>query len=181
MEQAGIIVKYATVKHAQSISTIERSHQKLKNVLRIIVVVDQPQWHQYVNVAVKAHNKTYHTSLRWSLTEVFHGGTSHSEFDLKLVKLIRATSQRKDMSKLLDEINEKYEENVRNTVAAYDKYKTYYDKKAIAQPLNVLVFNFPLNPSYDDQKVMQFLHLFTGRDPAKWRKYYTKVFKSLTE
>ena len=42
MSQAGIQVSHATIKHAQTIGKIERSHQKLKQILKINVSSDRP-------------------------------------------------------------------------------------------------------------------------------------------
>ena len=60
MDKAGIKVSHATIKHAQTIVMIERSHQRLKQILKINVFADRPQWDRYVNLAVTAHNTTYH-------------------------------------------------------------------------------------------------------------------------
>ena len=43
MEQAGIKIKYASMKHAQTIGMIERSYQNLETLLKIDVRVIQPQ------------------------------------------------------------------------------------------------------------------------------------------
>ena len=119
MDQAGYKINQATTKHAQTIGLIERSYQKLKKIPNLNVSVDQPQWDQDVNIAVMGHNTTYHTSLKCSPTEIFHGRTPHDALDLKFANLIRATSQPKDASKMLDEIKEEYRENVHNIVSAY--------------------------------------------------------------
>ena len=58
-ERAGISIKPATVNYAQTIGMIERTHQKLKTILKININVDQPEWDQYVNMAVIAHNTSY--------------------------------------------------------------------------------------------------------------------------
>ena len=44
MKTNGIKVSHATVKHAQTIGIIERSHQRLKQNLKINVSADRPQW-----------------------------------------------------------------------------------------------------------------------------------------
>ena len=64
MKTAGIQIEHATVKHAQTIGMVERSHQKLKQILKINVAADSPQWDKYVNLAVMAHNTTYHQLLK---------------------------------------------------------------------------------------------------------------------
>ena len=43
MDKAGIKVSHATIKHAQTIGMIERSHQRLKQILKINVSADRPQ------------------------------------------------------------------------------------------------------------------------------------------
>ena len=43
MDKAGIKVSYATIKLAQTIGMIERSHQRLKPILKINVSADRPQ------------------------------------------------------------------------------------------------------------------------------------------
>ena len=58
MEQAGIMFKHATIKYAQKIGIIERTHQKLQTILKINISADKPQWDQFVNIAVMAHNTT---------------------------------------------------------------------------------------------------------------------------
>ena len=83
MEQDGIRIEHATTKHAQTIGMIERTHQKLKTILNIEIIAEQPQYDQYVNIAVMAHNTTYHASLECAQTEIFHGKTLHSALDLK--------------------------------------------------------------------------------------------------
>ena len=54
-------IEHATVKHAQTIGMVERSHQKLKQITKINISADSPQWH--VNMAVMAHNTTYHQAI----------------------------------------------------------------------------------------------------------------------
>ena len=62
MESAGIKIEQATVKHAQTIGMVERFHQKLKQILKINIS-DSAQWHKHVNMAVMAHNTTYHQAI----------------------------------------------------------------------------------------------------------------------
>ena len=47
-----------------------------------------------------------------------------------------------DISKMLDEINGKYQENVHNKVATHHKDKAYCDKKPIAQTLKITNYVF---------------------------------------
>ena len=72
---ADIHISHATIKHAQTIGMVERTHAKLKKILKISVNADRPQWDRYVDIAIMAHNTTYHDSLKCSPTEIFHGRT----------------------------------------------------------------------------------------------------------
>ena len=122
------------------------------------------------------HITTYHTSLKCLPTEIFHGRTPHIALDLKFANPIRATSQPKDISKMLSDLNEIHKENMDNIVAAYHKYKPYYDKKASAPPLKVNDFVILLNPKYDDQISKQQFTSF------HWQGTYevTKVLSNST-
>ena len=51
-----------------------------------------------------------------------------------------------DLSKLVDQVNEKYEQVSDNTVQVYHKEKKDYDCKPQALPLKVNDFSFFLNP-----------------------------------
>ena len=82
MEQAGI-----SIKDARTIGMIEPIQEKLKIFLKTTIGADQPQWDHYVNIAVLAHNTTYHAPLKDAPTEIFHGRTPHSALDLKCPNL----------------------------------------------------------------------------------------------
>ena len=60
-------------KHTRTFGMIERSHAKLKKTLKINSNVDKPQRGQNFDIAIMPHNTTYHTSLKCSPTETFHG------------------------------------------------------------------------------------------------------------
>ena len=70
MDKAGIKISPAIIKHAQTIEMIEKSHQRLKQILKINVSADRPQWDRFVNRAVMAHNTTYHQSLKCGTTKL---------------------------------------------------------------------------------------------------------------
>ena len=64
---------HATVKHAQTIGLLERSHGPLKRYLKIYENQLKHDWHKYVNLAVFQHNTSYHTVLGCPPTLIFHG------------------------------------------------------------------------------------------------------------
>ena len=109
MNKAGIKVSHATIKHAQTIGMIERSHQRLKQVLKINVSVDRPQWDRYVNLAVMAHNTTYHQTLKCSPTEVFHGRVPYNALGLKFSNPLNPPRRNAvDTKTLVDNLNAKF-------------------------------------------------------------------------
>ena len=82
MKTIGIKMPYGTVEDAQTIGMIEKSHQKLKQILKINVSADRPQWDRYVNIAVMAHNTAYHQTLKCTPTEICHGRVPYNALDL---------------------------------------------------------------------------------------------------
>ena len=173
MKTAGIQIEHATVKHAQTIGMVERSHQKLKQILKINVAADSPQWDKYVNLVVMAHNTTYHQSLKCTPSEVFHGRVPFNALDLKFSNPLQNRTQDTDLTKLVDQVNEKYKQVNDNILQAYHKYKRYYDRKAQASPLKVNDFVFLLNPKITDQSDKIAFNHFKWEGPFKVVKVLT--------
>ena len=59
----GITLKHATTKHAQKIGLLERSHESIKQALKIKTGERRSLWHNYINIAVRNYNTSYHTSI----------------------------------------------------------------------------------------------------------------------
>ena len=105
-----------------------------------------------------AHNTTYHASLKCAPTEILHGRIPHSAFDHIFANPIRVDNQPTAISKMLNEVKKTQKKSDQHR--KYHKYKTYYDRRASAQPLKVNKFVFPLNPQYDDQSSKQHFKSF---------------------
>ena len=151
MESAGIKIEHASVKHAQTIGMVERSHQKLKQILKINISADSPQWHKNVNMAVMAHNTTYHQAIRCTPTEVFHGRVPFNALDVKFGHPLTEQRNTTDVTRILDNMNKKFQQTHDNIIEAFHKYKNYYDRKAQASPLKVNDFTFLLNKRLSQQ------------------------------
>ena len=167
MDKAGIKVSHATIKHAQTIGMIERSHQRLKQILKINVSADRPQWDRYVNLAVMAHNTTYHQTLKCSPTDVFHGRVPYNALDLKFGNYLSSPRNATDTQSLVDNLNAKFKETHTNIIRAFHKYKAYYDRKAQASPLKVNDFVFLLNPKISTQSEKIPFNTFKWEGPYK--------------
>ena len=174
-ETADIHISHATVKHAQTIGMVERKHVKLKNIHKISVNADRPQWDRHVDVAIMAHNTTYHDSLKCSPTEIFHGRIPYNPLDLQFRNANKpAETKCKDVNEILNKMNFIFGDNLENVISAYHKYKMYYDTKARAEPLKVNEFVFLLDSKYDSQQSKEEFKTF------QWKRPY-KVMKVLSD
>ena len=173
MKTAGIKIDHATVKHAQTIGMLERSHQKLKQNLNLNVSADSPQWDRYVNIAVMAHNTTYHQSLKCTPSEVFHGRIPFNALDLKFGNPLKCETTETYITRLVDQVNEKYRQVNDNIPQTYHRYKRYYDRKAQALPLKVNDFTFLPNPKLTTQSDKINFSDFKWESPFKVIKVLT--------
>ena len=74
------------------------------------------------------------------------------------------------MNEILDKMNFIFRDNLDNIISAYHKYKTYYDRKARAQPLKKNEFVFLLDPKYDSQRSKEEFKTFHWKGPYKVTK-----------
>ena len=108
MKTAGIKFEHATVKHSQTKGTVKRSHQRLKQILTINnVSADSPHLDKYVNLAVMAHNTTYHQPLKCTPSEVFHGRIPFNAVDHNFSNPLKCETTETGIAKLVDQVNEK--------------------------------------------------------------------------
>ena len=127
----GITLKHNTIKHAQTIGLLERSHASIKQALKIETGERRSWWHKYINIAVLNYNTSYRTSIGCEPSRVFHVRIPYNVLDFKLG--VRPQQQPIPTSQLAQNVLEQTElihQDVRkNTMQPYIKYKTYYDKK----------------------------------------------------
>ena len=128
LQASGIKLDHATVQHARNIVLIERSHQKLKQILKINITADKSQWDRYINKTVMAQNTTCHQSIKCTPIGLLHGRVPHNALDLKLSKP-RKPLYKTDLETSVGGVNQKHKENVSNTFQALHKYKNYSDQK----------------------------------------------------
>ena len=149
----GIELKHATMKHAQTIGLLERTHASVKTHLKAATGEFRNNWHKYLPLAVLNHNTTYHASLGCEPSRVFHGRIPHNILDYKLgynpnprypPQTDIAEEIQKRMKILLDQTK-------KNIMQSYLKYKAYYDRKAKAAPLETTDYCYILNPKADTQ------------------------------
>ena len=133
----GVELKHATMKHAQTIGLLERTHASVKTQLKAATGEFRHNWHKFLPLAVLNHNTTYHASLGCEPSRVFHGRIPHNILDYKLGYNPNPKYQ------LQTEVGEEIQIRMRilldqtkkNIMQSYLKHKAYYDKKAKASPL----------------------------------------------
>ena len=90
-----IELKHATMKHAQTIGLLERTHASVKTHLKAATGEFRNRWRKYLLLAVLNQNTTYHASLGCEPSRVFHGRLPHNILDYNLgVKLIHDTNRK---------------------------------------------------------------------------------------
>ena len=77
----GIEPKLATMKHAQTIGLLERTHASVKTHLKAAIGEFRNNWHKFLPLAVLNDNTTYHASLGCETYRVFHGRIPHNILD----------------------------------------------------------------------------------------------------
>ena len=77
----GIELKHATMKSAQTIGILERTHALVKTHLKAATGEFRNNWHRFLPLAVLNHNTTYLATLGCEPSRVFHGRMPHSILD----------------------------------------------------------------------------------------------------
>ena len=121
MSESGIKINHATLKHAQTIRRVQRTHQKLKKILKVNVAADKPHWDRYVKLAIMGHNSTYHQSLKCTPAEIFRGRIPYKTLYLKFRNPLQRNRTKVHVHTLLDEINRKYKDTTANIFEAFHK------------------------------------------------------------
>ena len=149
----GITLKHATIKHAQTIGLLERSHASIKQALKIETVERRSLWHKYVSIADLNYNTSYHASIGCEPSRVFHGRNPYNILDFKMG--IRPQKIPPPDSQIAQDVLEQTEtifpDFRKNAMQACIKYKADYDRKANASKLKQADYVFTLQPKADHQ------------------------------
>ena len=149
----GITLKHATTKHAQTIALLERPHASIKQALKIETGEWRSLWHNYVRIAVLNYNTSYHASIGYEPSRVFHGRSPYSIFDLKMgIRQQKIPSPDSQIAQdVLEQTKIIFQDVRKNAMQACIKYKAYYDKKANASKLRHTDYVSILQPKADHQ------------------------------
>ena len=80
----GITLKHATTKNAQTVGLPERSQASIKQTLKIETGEWRSLWHKYVSIAVLNYNTSYHATIGYKPSRVFHGRIPYNILDSKM-------------------------------------------------------------------------------------------------
>ena len=147
-----IELKHATVKQPQTIALLETAHAGIKKALRIYENKEHSDWHKLVDYAVFAHNTSYNPKTRTAPADLFHGFAPLKALEARLNIPHRKKPQFETTRQLQERMRHLYKHQKQNIIENYLKYKTYYDGKAQAFPLELKRYCLLLNPKLDSQK-----------------------------
>ena len=168
----GVELKHATMKHAQTIGLLERTHASVKTQLKAATGEFRQNWHKFLPLAVLNHNTTYHASLGCEPSRVFHGRIPHNILDYKLG--YNPNPKYQPQTDVAEEIQRRMrillDQTKKNIMQSYLKYKAYYDRKAKASPLETTDYCYILNPKADTQATKKPFREFRWQGPYKVEK-----------
>ena len=152
-ETLGIILKQAAPKQAEIIVVLEGARATIKTSLKMASGKNRKQWHKYLPFAILNYYTTYHSSIDFEPSRVFHGRVPHNILDHKLgLRFNRITTPTTDFAEqLLCRTKTLYDKTRKNVMKSYIKNKRYYDKKAKGSPIKEKEFCFILQPKSDQQ------------------------------
>ena len=173
--QLEIQLKYCTLKHAQSIGLVERSHGPLKHILKMNANENFTNWHKHLDFAVFIHNTTYNSSIGCTPSDLFHGRPPITPLDLRFqnAKMRTLPANFEVLRELQDADTASFENAKESMISAYHNYRQYYDRKANATPLALHSYCLILDP----KSVTQSDPLSKGK--LKWIPLY-RIEKVLT-
>ena len=149
-----IQLNIATVAHPQTIGLLERTHSGLKKTIKILTGAGK-DWPSNLSTATYAYNTTYHSSTGMTPSTIFHGRIPYKPLDIRIgtEKLQEYCPIKSTTEDWQNRMNKVYEANKEAIIAAFVKYKNYYDRKAGAAPLRLHSYCLILNPHLADQRM----------------------------
>ena len=161
-------LEYVTVKHSQTIGSLERTHASLKQYLGVYKHKIKHDWHNYVDLAVFVHNTSYHASIGCTPTFSFHGRQPITPLVLRFNnKTLQNLETRYTFTRgLQDKMNEVFSAARDATISPYNKYCNFCDRKASVLPLKKHQYCLFLNPQLTTVKDPM------GKSLTKWLPLY---------
>ena len=173
----GIVPKYATMKHVQTIGLRERTHASAKTQPKAATGDFRNNWHKFLPLAVLNHSTTYHASLGCEPSRVFHLRIPHNILDYKLS--YNPNPKYPPRTDVADEVQRRMkvilDHTKKNIMHSYLKYNANYDRKANASPLETTDYCYILNPKADTQASIYHSGSFDSMVPIKSKKFFQTI------
>ena len=75
-----------------------------------------------------AHNTTYHSSIKCSPTEIFHGRIPYNALDIQFLHPNKQLEPKNtEVNQILDKRNATFHQNSANIINVFHNYKAYYN------------------------------------------------------
>ena len=145
-----IKLSHATLKHAKSMGVVEQSHLSMKRILRS---ASNQNRHKWLDIAVFIHNTSYAAAIGCSSTLVFDGREPNKPLDARFnIKAIQAAMPSSDfLVSLQDKMTQQFSRVKEKLVAKDHNYRSHYDEKPEAKPLELFFYCLLLNPRIVNQ------------------------------
>ena len=147
-------LEHATLKHAQAIGAVERSHGLLKRYSKIYKNQIQQDWHKYIDLAVFQQNTSYHSTIGCPPSLVFYRRISLNLIDLRFNNA-NIHKQKCNFDYVADmqcKMSTLFGQNKEALLKSFSKYRDYYDRKAKAVPSKVAEYCVLLSPKLSNNK-----------------------------
>ena len=148
----GVELKHASIKHAQTIGMLERTHTTVKAHLEATIGQFRNDWHKFVPLMVLNHNTTHHASLGCEPIRGFHGRTPYNILDYKLG--FNPNPRNTPQTDIAEEIQRRMEilnDQAKKIICSHIKKKLTVIAKQTAASLTATDYCYILNPKADTQ------------------------------
>ena len=139
-------IKYASVKHPQTIGVVELSQATLNRILHVYENNQTRDWHIYVDLAFSS--TTPHITAQLVAHPAFSCmvASRWTHWTASIMSVDCETNQHWTFFKKHRTVWTQFLLVPKNTLIAYNKYRDFYDRKAKAQPLALHSYCVLLNP-----------------------------------
>ncbi len=125
-KQLKIQIRHATIKHPQTIGTLERSHATIKRLLGLHTNKRFTNWHRYRSLTTYEYHTTYHTSIGTTPTQVFHGREPIKPLDVRFSgKMSYELTKTLSPQQNLDQHKKIYNKAREKSIINFQKYRSY--------------------------------------------------------
>ena len=141
-------MKHAPLKQPQTVGVLERAHDSFKRIIKIHTNETWSNWHRYSNHATIIHNTSHHSSIGAKASTVFHERAPTKPMDLRFTLNQKQPIDTKSdyLRDIQDSLMSSYAATKNRIFEGYDKYRSYFNRKAHSKPHKMHENCLRLNP-----------------------------------